>query len=277
MIETLERRCHLSVTLQNGTLSIIGRDKMDTLEGGLNGQGGLFVELNGSRTDYGPGEVQRMDISMLDGADTVILGKIAVPVVINGGKGDDTLSAGRGNDTIFGGGGRDYLYGREGDDELIGGLQADLLIGGDGDDILRPISDAGTNDTVSGGEGRDLATYAGTPDGVFIIIGGPEDPAQVADNIRGDVEAVVGSDGIDDIRNGMKIGRTIYGGPGNDSLCGGSGDDLLIGDAGRDIFRGFAGRDTFFADDGEIDTIFGGSGADAFAGRDSNDVANEVP
>ena len=46
---------------------------------------------------------------------------------LDGGKGDDVLSAGKGDDRLDGGSGRDIL---------IGGIGADKLDGGSGDDIL---------------------------------------------------------------------------------------------------------------------------------------------
>jgi hypothetical protein len=112
---------------------------------------------------------------------------------IEGGDGDDKLYGGRDDDTLLGGDGADYLYGGKGDDSLAGGIGADTLIGGlgadtfvfgalsvveivdpveinvkqgnilpnrlvgsDGSDLLRGD---GSDDTLTGGEGRDIFAY----------------------------------------------------------------------------------------------------------------------
>jgi Ca2+-binding RTX toxin-like protein len=90
-----------------------------------------------------------------------------------GGPGDDTIDGGQGNDRLFGladndsllgGIGDDSLYGDGGDDVLRGGAGFDLLAGGTGNDTLEG-GEGGDNsydgDEIFGGEGRDIAIYAG--------------------------------------------------------------------------------------------------------------------
>jgi Ca2+-binding RTX toxin-like protein len=70
-----------------------------------------------------------------------VITPLALPVVLFGGDGDDTLDAGgasgpavlvggAGNDTLYGGSGRNILIGGSGSDVLHGGVSDDLLIGG---------------------------------------------------------------------------------------------------------------------------------------------------
>lgn len=73
------------------------------------------------------------------GYDSIqVTGSLAVPALLFGGDGNDTLNAGSStvNNVLVGGAGNDGLYGGSGRDLLIGGLGVDVLRGGGGDDIL---------------------------------------------------------------------------------------------------------------------------------------------
>jgi Ca2+-binding RTX toxin-like protein len=89
----------------------------------------------------------------MDGNDRIELGGlIRIPVLIDGGAGDDVLIGGpttamnlprtmgrpapRAGVVLMGGEGDDSLAGSNGNDVLIGGLGSDSLAGNDGDDIL---------------------------------------------------------------------------------------------------------------------------------------------
>ncbi|WP_188113253.1 Ig-like domain-containing protein [Nocardioides humilatus] len=67
---------------------------------------------------------------------------------LNGLGGDDLLNGGPGNDTLDGGDGNDDVRGGDGDDASIGGA---------GDDILQDRDGAGFFDTMSCGDGNDVA------------------------------------------------------------------------------------------------------------------------
>jgi len=71
--------------------------------------------------------------------------------VINGGFGDDHLTGGRGNDTIRGNAGKDQIDGGDGADDIDGGIGDDHIIGGKGKDILK--GDAG-DDTIDARDGE---------------------------------------------------------------------------------------------------------------------------
>jgi Ca2+-binding RTX toxin-like protein len=71
--------------------------------------------------------------------------------VISGGFGDDHITGGRGNDTIRGNAGKDVIDGGDGADDIDGGLGDDRITGGKGKDILK--GDAG-DDTIDARDGE---------------------------------------------------------------------------------------------------------------------------
>jgi Ca2+-binding RTX toxin-like protein len=82
--------------------------------------------------------------------------------LLDGGDGDDNLSAAGGNDVLHGGAGKDLLAAGEGDDQLFGNDGDDVLSADDGNDSLdggagadQLIAGAG-NDSLLGGTGADV-------------------------------------------------------------------------------------------------------------------------
>jgi autotransporter-associated beta strand protein len=126
------------VDLQGGDLVVGGTERADDIlirPGTAAGE--VEVWLNGDfKGTFTPtGKIVAFG---QDGNDTLTLGvrriagqdvRLDVPAVLDGGKGDDTISA-EGNLAAS------VLLGRNGDDRLLGGLGPDLLIGGDGRDSL---------------------------------------------------------------------------------------------------------------------------------------------
>ena len=73
-------------------------------------------------------------------------------MIIDGGKGNDSLYGSDGSDTLYGGMNDDYLEGGADNDSLLGETGNDYLAGDAGRDYL----DGGKgNDTLSGGAGND--------------------------------------------------------------------------------------------------------------------------
>ena len=93
------------------------------------------------------------------------------------------------------------------------------------------------------------------------------------DNVKSDVETLIGSDGHDAL-SGSAAANWLYGGPGNDDLNGLGGLDWLYGEAGNDDLNGGAGDDRLRGGSGN-DDLFGADGVqrndslDAEAGIDS--------
>jgi Ca2+-binding RTX toxin-like protein len=69
-------------------------------------------------------------------------GALQIPMLLDGGAGDDRRNAGNGGAILLGGGGCDELIGGSGRDILVGGTGSDRLVGNGGEDILI----AGTTD-----------------------------------------------------------------------------------------------------------------------------------
>jgi Ca2+-binding RTX toxin-like protein len=106
-----------------------------------------FLEDPGHVRDFAADTIQSIKVYLGPGDDLAqIDGSITLPVMIDGGAGNDKLLAGSGPGEI---------YGRAGDDTLLGGPEDDLLDGGEGSDVL--VGGPG-NDTLLGGPGDDRLT-----------------------------------------------------------------------------------------------------------------------
>ncbi len=97
-------------------------------------QGGATVTGLAATVEVTGGEsaLDRLAIFAFGGDDIVNATGVdatSVPMVIDGGDGDDVLDGGAGNDTISGG---------EGDDVLVGGPGQDILDGGPGNNVVIP-------------------------------------------------------------------------------------------------------------------------------------------
>src|SRR5687768_3610076 len=131
-IETLETRALLSVSLNDGVLTIVGTSGGDNIEVQKRADDNeLRVELNGSETEYALGSVNRVVIRGLAGSDRIEYsgrdGRLDIPGSISGGDGNDVLEGGNGADTIAGGGGNDRIQGKGGNDRLNGGAGNDVV------------------------------------------------------------------------------------------------------------------------------------------------------
>ncbi len=117
----------------------------------------------------------------------------------------------------------------------IGGSSDDLITGNIKGNIL---DGRAGNDTIDGDDSGGIE--APLPDGDDSIFGGDGNDSIIGDGGQDTIDGQAGND-------------TINGGPGHDALTGGAGTDLILGDSGND---------RFFAFDGSIDTLYGGSGTD---------------
>ncbi|MBJ7331617.1 MAG: hypothetical protein JHC95_17110 [Solirubrobacteraceae bacterium] len=157
-----------------------------------------------------------------------------------GGSAADAITAGPVGSVLVGGPGADTLTGGSAGDQLFGGTEADAT--GSGDDTL---DGAGGADVLRGGDGTDTATYATRAAAVIASLDdiANDGAAGEQDNIRTDVE----------------------------NLVGGSGPDTLTGSDGRNVLDGGPGGDTILARDGQTDTVVCGSGTDSVV-ADAADV-----
>jgi 3',5'-cyclic AMP phosphodiesterase CpdA len=99
--------------------------------------------------------------AVVDGGagDDAITAYDAVTLIADGGTGDDLVAGARGDDTLRGGDGDDELLGNAGNDRLEGGDGDDELKGGAGEDTL--VGGAG-DDELTGGAGRDRFVFGGS-------------------------------------------------------------------------------------------------------------------
>jgi hypothetical protein len=134
------------------------------------------------------GGLNRVRVSLGDREDHANL-SLALPVLLSGGFGTDTLSSGEGADTVSGDDGNDTLSGGGGNDQIAGGDGNDRMAGGSGDDVLQ----AGLGlDRLDGEDGNDdLRSRDGLTDSVTCGPGFDQVDADTVDEIsEGDCEAV---------------------------------------------------------------------------------------
>ncbi len=162
-----------------------------------------------------------------------------------------TLNGRGGADALVGGDGADVLNGHAGDDLLIGGPGDDTLNGGDDNDWFGEDGDPSNGlgrDTMNGGRGTDTADYSARIVPLLITVNGSanDGASSEGDNVKADVENVIGGSGNDQI-TGSTLSNRLTGGPGNDTLSGGAGDDVFVegtSSSGADTFIGGTGIDT---------------------------------
>lgn len=267
-VETLEPRRLLAVTasFSEGVLIITGDNESNAVNVRRNETGQIIVRAGDAVVKtVGYADVKAIRVSLLGGNDRLeIAQNIEKPTTISGGEGNDLLA---------GGGTRDSINGDAGHDTLRGGRGADGLFGSDGNDFL----DGGDHgDVLSGGGGIDTVSYAGRPGSVKVTLdnlandGGigsaatadrPAIPPE-NDNVRSDVERIIGGNGSDNLSAvGAPGNVTLEGGAGNDVLTGGAFNDLLAGGSGNDNLQGGSGNDTLNGGEGS-DRMSGGVGLD---------------
>jgi hypothetical protein len=169
---------------------------------------------------------------------------------IEGGAGNDVLEGGPETASLAGWEGDDVLRGGSHDEFLTGGAGDDEIAGGGGDDSLTGETGA---DILSGGEGDDEVSYAYSAAPVRLSIGGgPDDGAAgERDEIRDDMEALVGGRGAD-VLIGDDRANALKGLGGRDVVIGRGGPDVLYGMGGDQLNAG-GGEDRVLA--GSLDTV----------------------
>lgn len=200
MIEILEQRQFLSVSLQGGVLTIQGLAGNDTYRVAIN-DSHIAVAENGVPYGFDLSAVTSIQVRLGAGNDKFDMTGVSVPASISGGGGNDTIIGGSGNDSIYGGrgmdsidggAGNDFIHGRRNADILHGGAGNDTIFGGAGNDLL--YTDAG-NDAIHGAGGWDKL-YGGS--GTSTLDGGIR-----ADSISyfASSGSTVTQDALDTLRN----------------------------------------------------------------------------
>lgn len=282
-IESLEaRRLLAGVTITfsadkaGGLIRIAGTDGADSVDVSLLGRNMFRVSDGIVTKSFNRSDVKRLTFIGGAGNDRITLGRVGLTAYLDGGRGNDSLSASvlTANDTLVGGDGNDYCFAGPGNDRLDGNNGGDFLIGHIGDDYLETRSEIDTDDTVSGGKGNDTVSLSTYTQGTTTTLGLRNDGLQliITDTCYGDIENVIGSgrnDVIYDYSN-LPIRYRMLGG--DDAVFAGQGNDTIIGEEGRDSINGGGGDDLIsIGEDGAIDSVIGGGGRD-YVYPDNNDV-----
>ena len=187
--------------------------------------------------------------------------------LLNGGAGNDILTSVLGG--VIGGGGHDiltsnsfHLWGGGGDDEITGGDAENHIVAGSGNDTLDA---GGGDDVVSPGLGRN--SVDGGPGRDLVTYWDIRTPVLV--NLAAGFASHIGL-GHDDVLTSFEDAR---GSPLNDRLIGDGEDNVLWGDGGADDLRGGHGSDQLWGS-GRDDFLVGGAGSDRLHGGDGDDRLN---
>ena len=185
-----------------------------------------------------------------DGNDSVSGG-----TSVDGGAGDDTIT---GAETEHGGPGDDTLVAADSGSHMDGGAGHDRITGGPGNDTILDPADPGESDVVTGGDGRDMISYAGRRAGMTVSL---QQPLAGEDQLAG-IEDITGGAGGDTLI-GDAGPNVLSGGGGNDTIDGGDGADALYGERGTNTIDGGAGDDKLSASEpGSRNRVRCGSGND---------------
>lgn len=279
-----------TLTAVAADLTVNGGDGDDTITGGagddtLNGNAGKDTFKTASSADgddvySGGSEVDKMDYTGRTATLTVVMDGST-----NSGEGSEAdlvgsdiedLTGGSGDDSLTGNALANYIRGGAGNDTIDGGpagtcsADVDVLDGEAGDDVFDMLATSDCGDTLNGGAGTDRADYQLRTNALTILVDGNANDGESGekDNIKNDVEIILGGDGNDTI-TGSANGDEIHGGPGDDTIYGGAGNDILTGNSGDDKLNGDTGDDTF-AESG-IDAEYA-SGTEEKG--DGNDIIN---
>jgi Ca2+-binding RTX toxin-like protein len=187
------------------------------------------------------GEIRSVSAWLGDGNDRGAF-HISLPVKVDGGNGNDTLTGGQGGDTLSGNAGNDTLKGGLGDDVIHGGDGLDHLFGEENSDTLDDYTDGvgievnffdgGTGNDIIKGTGkemRDMVVYERSTDihvnlAPVAYLGIPPGVGGQAD-VNGNL---VEHDQITDVHD----------------IRTGSGDDVLIGSTFDAKLESGTGTDT---------------------------------
>ncbi|MGB3245304.1 MAG: S8 family serine peptidase [Sulfitobacter sp.] len=224
----------------NDLFQITGGDFGDDIDGGAdndtldlsgwtNAAIAFDVDLGAGTYEYLPngfgvnGEYILLNVENVIGSDfnDVIRGSSGVANLLNGGAGNDTITAVGLSDV-------DTVNGGAGNDVIFGGLNAQVLNGDAGNDTIygddaTPAS--GVGDTIDGGAGNDSIVGA---NGADMVIGGTGSDTLIGNNGNdtlqgGDASDSAGSwidGGIGDDLMQVRLGN-------NDTLIGGNGSDTV--------------------------------------------------
>jgi RTX calcium-binding nonapeptide repeat (4 copies) len=165
-----------SASVTNGTLTINGTGGHDDITLALaSDPTQLLVDFGNGAVPQSFNRATFTNISAFlgRGHDTFAVngtnGAVTIPMTVDGGAGNDTITSGaaddvliggRGDDRILGGDGNDLIFGGRGNDFVDGERGTDTEILGAGKDIAQWLPGEG-NDNIDGGSGHDTLVFDG--------------------------------------------------------------------------------------------------------------------
>jgi Ca2+-binding RTX toxin-like protein len=156
-----------------------------------------------------------------------------------------------------GGEGNDWIVGGSGTDDLDGGPGDDVLSGLGGNDSFRVAEQNDGADIINGGAGYDELSYELRNEALTLNLcvsdaalgcSGEECSCSAVSGEAGESDRIVNVEDVtagngDDTINGSEGAESLSGGPGADTLHGGGGSDVLYGQTGVDVLDGGADGD----------------------------------
>jgi Ca2+-binding RTX toxin-like protein len=238
-----------------------GGDGADLLDGG-DGDDSFFTAASADGADVYLGGLgtDTVDYSTRTGNLSMTIALTSAADANDGATGEnddltqsiENLTGGSGNDVLKGSAVSNVLRGGAGSDVLWGGpggtctADADQLFGDAGDDTFEMGAAFDCGDDLTGGAGTDLATYHDRANALTVSRDDAANDGEATekDNVRADIEVLVGGQGADTLTGGT-VSVRILGCAGNDVITGSSANDELSGGPGDDVLNGGAGNDVF--------------------------------
>jgi hypothetical protein len=216
-------------TLIDGTLYIIGTDQKDFVAITKHSSNIKVVATFNSSNPllFNIADVSEIEVRVRGGNDVVVIANsVTVPTTVDGGSGNDVLTAGGGDTVIYGGSGNDVLAGGPGDNVLIGGDGSDVIVGGAGRDLIVGGDDS---DILIGGGGDDILIGGWTIYDENIAPNRAAIDAIMAvwtssASFSARVATLTGSGGL------LQANAAVFDDDDCDLLLGGGGHDLLFAD-----------------------------------------------
>jgi Ca2+-binding RTX toxin-like protein len=220
-----------------------------TFDSGTAAESGCGTPIAGQLVCALASPLDSIVLAGMDGNDT--LSAVGFPstttVVELGGKGNDSLNGGDASEDVLvdgPGAGTDVLNAFAGDDALLHNGGADQLYGGEGSDLFLSNSACDGN-LLSGGNGRDNASWARFGEGVSVDLGSGQAGRP---GVAGAPTCPGGLDSLREIED-------LEGSNSADAFFGDAGPNQLLGHEGPDVYYGRAGADSILANSGDADPV----------------------
>lgn len=187
-----------------------------------------------------------LSVNGLGGADTITgqngLAGLGIPLILNGGDGNNTITGGDGNDTIFSGPGNNTVSGGRGSDVIFLGSGTNTVVWnpGDGSDT---ISGQGTNNTLLFNGSNVGENIVLSPNGTRLLL--TRDVGAITMDVGGvqtvDINALGGADTLTVnplIGTGVsQVNIDLASPPGSGTGDGATDSVIINGTAGADTFN----------------------------------------